>query len=243
MTVETTTINNALVYRDATLSWRWYDAYGPSVVKYLTEFVSLAADQATTDPIEWTANFTEVGAGVSTATLADSAGGALLIQTAGDENDGWQMQLAGAAGENVLLDGSYETYFGIKLQIDDATESDLLVGLCVTDSDCLGAVTDGVYFRKVDGTTTMNLVIEKGSVEVATAAQVVEADTDYILEFLFDGRQLRAYVDGVLLTTLERANVSFPNTEELRLTVEFLTGEDAVKTCTVGWLRMIHLRG
>jgi hypothetical protein len=234
MSVETATINNALVYRDATVTTRWYDAFGPSVVKYLTEFVSMAADASTGDPIDWQLNITEVGAGVSTAVLTDAAGGALLITTAGDENDGWQMQLAGTAGENVLLDGSYYTYFGTKLQIDDATQSDLLVGLCVTDTDCLGAVTDGVYFRKIDGSTDLNCVMEKGSVEDPSSVLTVVADTDYILEFLFDGRQLRAYVDGTL---------AFPNTEELRLTVEFLTGEDAAKTCTMSWLRLIHLRG
>ena len=44
MSVETATINNALVYRDATLSHRLYDAYGPGVYKYLTEFVNLPVD-------------------------------------------------------------------------------------------------------------------------------------------------------------------------------------------------------
>jgi len=241
MSTETATINNALVYRDSTYPWRLYDAYGPSVAKYLQEFITLDSDPTTGDPTEWQCVPTEAGAGVSTAVVTDVAGGALLITTAADEDDGWQMQLGAAAGESVLLDGA--TYFGTKLQVSDATDTDLLVGLCITDVDCLGAVTDGVYFRKIDGTTTLNLVIEKGSAEVETAALTMVAATDYILEFYFDGRQLKGYVDGVLVATLERANASFPNTEELRLTVEFLNGAAGVETCTMSWLRMFHLRG
>ena len=44
MTVETTTIRNALVIRDAAKTWRWYDAFGENVAKHVTSFNSLPAD-------------------------------------------------------------------------------------------------------------------------------------------------------------------------------------------------------
>lgn len=239
------TVNNALVYYDSTYTHRWYDAYGPSVTKYLQQFVSLAVDNTTGDPIEWTLNITEAGAGNSTAVLTDAAGGALLITTAADDDDGWQMQLGAAAGENVKLNGAYHTYFGVQFTISDVTQSDVLLGLCITDvgPDCLGGVTDGLYFRSVDGSATLNLVTEKNSTEGTTAvATLVDAET-ITAEFLFDGIRVRPFIDGLPLAPTLYSAATFPNDEDLRLTVEFLNGAAGAETCQLNWLRMIHLRG
>ena len=62
-------------------------------------------------------------------------------------------------------------------------------------------------------------------------------------EFLFSDNQLRAYINGTLATIFENSDASFPNDEELRLTVEFLNGAAGAETCTINWLRLIHLRG
>ena len=249
MSVTTQTVNNALVYYDATTTHRWYDAFGPSVYKYLTEFVSMPVDDSTGDPLDWVTTMTEAGAGVTTVRLTDSAGGALLITNAGNEDDGVQMQLGGGegalpgGGEGVLLDGDYACYFGCMLQISEATQSDLLVGLCVTDTDPLGAVTDGAYFRKVDGSTTLNFITENTNSEGSTTAQTMVAATDYILEFYFDGRTITPYVDGTALTGTARSASTFPLDQELRVSLSYLNGSAGAKTCQVSWIRLIHLRG
>jgi len=243
MSTLTKTVNNALVYYDSVYPNRWYDAYGPKVGKYLQEFLTIDSDSSTGDPTEWNCTVVESGAGNSTAVVTDVAGGALLITTAADENDGWSMQLGAVAGESVFLDGDYQTYFGAKFQLSDVVDSDILLGLTVTDTAVLGGVTDGVYFRSVDGAATLFFVTENTNTEGSTTVATLVAATDVIVEFLFDGTTITPYVNGVAFAGTARSHASFPHDMELRLTVEFLNGAAGVETCTLSWLKLIHLRG
>ena len=250
MTVGTKTVRNATVWYDnaaATVSGgnRWYDAIGPGVTKYLQEFASLPADDTSTDPTEFVCTVVEVGAGTSTAVIGDVPGGALVITTAANEDDGWSMQLGCAnSGEWVSLDAHTYTYFGTEIAINDVTQSDVFLGLAVTDTTLLGGVTDGMYFRSVDASTTMNFVIEKNSTESSTAVGTLADDTYMRLEFLHDGPAgyVYVYVDGTLQASVATSSANFPNDEDLRLSVEFLTGEAVAQTCTMKSLRLIHIR-
>lgn len=249
MTQQTTTksVYKALVYYDPDTNVsggnRWFDAFGPSVAKYVTDFTVLPADDTSADPTEYTVSMTEVGAGTSSAVITDAVGGSLLITTAGNEDDGCQMQLGTAnAGEWVSFDTYSRTYFGIRFQINDVDQTDNLFGVCVTDSDCLGAVTDGMYFRSVDASAVLNFVLEKDSVENAVAVDTMADATWVTAEWYYDGTSVYVYIDGALVTTIARTNTSFPNDELLRLTLEFLTGEATANTCTIDWVRLIQIR-
>ena len=130
-------------------------------------------------------------------------------------------------------------YFGAKFMISDATESDFIVGLCITDTTLLGGLTDGVYFRKVDGATDVKFVIEKDSAETESAALLTAVkDTYMTLEFFFDGTNIDAYVNGVLQTRLAMTNL--PDDEEITPSI-LLTGAAAAKTMTVDWIRAIQI--
>jgi hypothetical protein len=243
MSTLTKTVNNATVFYDSTYTQRWYDAIGPDVAKYLQEFVNLPVDDTTGDPVEFVNTITEVG-GASTAVLTDAAGGALLITCAGNENDGYRMQLGGAGGgECVKLEGSYPLYCGIKFQVNDADQVDFLFGVAVTDTDILGAVTDGMYFRSVDEDAEMMFVVEKDSAETAIEVATLGDATDITAEFLFDGSVVRAYADGVEMASIRSTAPNFPDDMEMRLSLEFLAGAAVASTLTVSWMRMIHLRG
>lgn len=238
MSLHTQYINGALVYYDPTRQ-RWVDAIGVNVIKYIQDFVSLPVDDTTGDPTEFTITVVEVGAGDSTAALDTSAGGKLIITTAANEDDGLNMQLK---GEAFKLESAKPCYFGIKLQVSDATQSDLLVGLCITDTTLLGGMTDGVYFECLDGSTDINFVLEKNSTETTSASAVgtLANATDVTLEFLWDGTYVNCYVDGVEQTRLAITNL--PDDEVLTPSIHFLAGEAAAKTCSVEWLRVIQLR-
>lgn len=246
MALETASIRNHLVIRDATNTWRWYDAFGPSVVKYIMNMTALPVDDTTHDPTEFTNTIVETGAGGdSTVAVTDVAGGAFLITTDNAENDGYKMQLghgAGGAGENVSFAAEYPTYLGVKFQINDVDQTDCLFGFCITDTACLDAVSDGLYFRSVDASAVVSLVLEKDSVESTTAMATMTDATDVHLEFFYWGSNLYAYADGVLMTTVADTNASFPNDELLRLTIEFLTGEATANTCTIKELRFIQIQ-
>jgi len=224
---------------------RWFDAFGPGVTKYIFDGSSLPADDQTTDPTEFVATVVEAGAGVSTAVLDDVAGGGLVITTAASENDGWSMQLGHAnAGEWLGLTGPYYAYFGTEFAINDVDQTDVFLGAAVTDTTLLGGVTDGIYFRSVDASAVLNFVIEKDSVESSTAAATLADDTYITAEFYWDGvgGYVYAYINGALVATIAETDASFPNDELLRLSVEFLTGENTANTCKIKWLRLIYIR-
>jgi len=235
-------ISGAKVYWD-THRRRWVDAWGPNVIKYIQDFVSLPEDDTTHDPSEWTCTMTEDGAGTTSAVLNTVAGGELLITTAGGEYDGINMQLK---GEAFGLEADKPTYFGIKLKVDDATQVDLVTGLCITDTTLTNvdtshatALSDGVYFESLDGVTTTTCVTEKASSET-TSSSVGTLDTSYhIYEFYCDGvTKVYFYLDGVEVAT----SITNIPTEVLTPSITVRAGSDAARTCAVDWLRVIQLR-
>lgn len=226
--------NGNLLYYD-TYEHRLIDAIGADITKFILNPAYEPTDDTTGDLTGFTHTAVEAGAGTSTAVLADNT---LLITTAGNENDGVTLQVKGEAFD--LASGNY-TYFGIKLQTSEATQADLLVGLCITDTALTGGLSDGVYFECLDGSTDINFVLEKDSTETTSAAAVgTLADaTDIILEFVFDGTYVDAWVNGVLQTRLAVTNL--PNDEQLTPSIEYLNGSAAADTCTIKWMRAIQV--
>ena len=242
MSTLTKTVNNATVFYDSVYTNRWYDAIGPDVVKYAQQYATIPSDDSSGDSTEWEHTIVEVG-GTTTHVVTDVAGGGLLITGAGNENDGINMQLGAAAGENVKLDASYPLFCSLRFALNDVDQTDMLFGVTVTDTTALGGVTDGMYFRTVDESAVLNFVAEKDSVESIVGAQTMVDGTTYTAEFLFDGSMVYAYIDGNELGRISSSSPTFPDDEEMRLTLAFLSGEAVANTLTVYEMRMIHLRG
>ncbi|MBD3354313.1 MAG: hypothetical protein GF364_22715 [Candidatus Lokiarchaeota archaeon] len=226
--------NGNLLYYD-TYEHRLLDAIGLDITKVLLNPAYMPVDDTTGDLTGWTHTAVEAGASTSTAVLSDNT---LLITTAGNEDDGVSLQVKGEAFD---LASSNYTYFGIKLQTSEATECDLLVGLCITDTTLTGGMTDGVYFECLDGSTDINFVLEKDSTETTSASAVgTLADaTDVTLEFVFDGTNVDCWVNGTLKTRLATTNL--PDDEQLTPSIEYLNGSAAADTCTVKWMRAIQV--
>ena len=239
MTVAWKQVNNAMVFYDADYPHRWYDALGEGVIKYLQDFVTIPADDTTGDATEWTGTFVQAG---DVHVITDHAGGALLFTTAGADDDGFTMQLGAVAGENVLLNGSYPVYFGTKLAMSVVTQADLFVGLAVTDTSLCAAVADGIYFRTIDGAATLQFVVENTNVEDIVGTVDLVAGAYMELEFLFDGEDVIGYYNGQELGRVNKSSAAFPDDTEMRLSFEFLTGDNAAITCTMEYLKYIHIR-
>jgi hypothetical protein len=215
---------------------RLVGAFGPDVVHYFDDFLNsgLAAADA---PVGWTVTLVEAGAGESTITKVDAAGGAIRLTTDANEDDGVQMQLTGESFE--FSSDQRATYFGVRMRSGEATQSDFVIGLCITDTTLIGGMTDGVYFRKADGSTSVSFVTEKDSTETETTGVLTfAADTDYLLEFYFDGTSIEAFVDGVSVAS-HTANI--PNDELLTPSVALLAGSAAVETLDVDWIRALQI--
>lgn len=193
------------------------------------------SNSGTTDPAGWTATVVEAGTGTSEWNAANGERGTSEIVTAANENDGYSAQLL---GEQFKLDSGNFVYFRIKGQISDATQSDFFVGLAITDTAILGGVTDRIGFQKLDGSTSLSFMVEKDSTETLTTGLLTVADdTDFDLEFVWDGRDsnLYEYVNGSAATTAT-ATTNLPNDEELTLSLEVLAGAAAAKTLTISKL-------
>ena len=238
MSTEQVTINGATVIRRTEYPWRWLDAFGEGVSKYCTSFESLPADDQTTRPTE----FVNTLVGASTAVLSDVSGGALVITTAAAEDDGYGMQLGGAAGEWVDFSAAYPAYFGIKFQVNDATQTDVFFGLAPTDTDLAGGVTDGIFFRSTDASASLFFVVEKDDAESVTTVATLADGVDVIAEWYYDGSTIRSYINSRETSSLANTDVRFPDDELLRLSLEFLTGENVANTCTIKWVRMIQIQ-
>jgi len=227
-------VNGNLVFYD-TYQMRWLDAYGAGVSKYLQDFASIPVDDTTGFPTEWTATAVEVGAGTSIAALGTTVGGNLRITTAGNEDDGLALQLKGEAFQ---FDSAKPLYFGCKMTISEATQTDLFLGLSITDTTPLGGVTDGHYFECLDGVTTISFVTEKDSTETTTTVGTMTTAAR-IYEMYWDGTTMFAWVDGTA-TALTQTNIC--DDEVLTPTIHYLNGSAAARTADIDWLRVIQLR-
>lgn len=222
-------VQGNLIFHEAGKLHRWLHAFGPTIRGFRHAGVDWPL---ITDGLAgWVTTLVEAGAGETTITGAIAElGGGLLITTDANENDGATLCRAGT-GFQCAADKPW--YFGTRLKVSEATQSDFYVGLSVTSTDPLGGVTDGVAFRKVDGSTSVALVVEKDSTETTAAA--LTCDTSYhTLELVWDGAALHAYVDDVQLA--DPALTNLPDDERLTPIVQFLAGSTNAKTMTIAWL-------
>jgi hypothetical protein len=241
MSTEVVAIRSALAARDVEYPHRLYDAWGPGVSKYVTDFTSLPADDATTDPTEFAVTVVEIG-GTSSAVLADVSGGALLFTCAGNEDDGYSMQLGNAnTGEWVDFSNPCVCYFGIQFQVNDADQTEVFFGTAVTDTALLGGVTDAMCFRTTDESATLNFVLEQDSVETVTAVATLTDAADVTAEWYLDETNVTIYINGSQAAQVARTDANFPDDELMRFSMEVLSGEATANTCQVRWARLIQI--
>lgn len=218
---------------------KWVDALGPTVRKYFEDFIGpspLGADNA--DPLGWTVTVLTGDAGTGTITAANEAGGAVLITVDATENDGVNIT---HNNEAFLLAAGDPCYFGIRMKLADADQCDLFTGLCITDTEMWGGVSDGIYFNSADAVATCTGLCElNASASTAVGSGTFVDDTYSVLEFFYDGAQkVSFYFDDVLIDTVTAA-ANIPIDEELTFAFELLTGENVANTATIDWIRIIQ---
>ena len=202
------------------------------------DFITLATDDTTGDPTEYTMNVVEAGAGNSTATLADAVGGVLRLTSAANENDGVQLQ---TKSEPFMLADDKPLWYGVRVKFPKATQFDGAFGLCITTTTVTDGVTDGVFFRTADGDAALDFIVEKDSTETSTEAiTTITTNTWYTLEFEFDGTNVEAFVDGTSIGAAAATNI--PDNEELAVTFAATNGESGAVNTDVDWVRVTQLR-
>jgi len=232
MTIEQVAINNNLVFRDASNTWRWFDAVGPDVRKW--EFGPNQVVSTTT-----AAGCTVTETNGTLVTEDSTSGGAVVLTLAGAEDDVVEVQ---SFSELFYFASPWKAYFGCKFQLVDADQQDVHLGWTIRDVDHAGGISDGIYVRLVDGSAVLSLVLEKTSVESATAIATLANATDYQLELYYDGDYVHAYLDGALVASIADSNASFCDDEHLCATVTDESGATASNNLILYWAHAIQVQ-
>ncbi|QDP58760.1 MAG: hypothetical protein GOVbin1573_47 [Prokaryotic dsDNA virus sp.] len=181
---------------------------------------------------QWTITTTEAGGGSASEALTDGDGGLLLItnDSADDDADFFQK-----VGESFLFETGKRLWFKARFKVNDATQSDVVMGLQITDTTPLD-VTDGVFFIKADGAATVDFRVEKNNTATTESAVATMAnDTFIVLAFYYDGKsKVEAWVDGVKKATLATTNL--PDDEALTVSFGIQNGAAAAKTMTLDYV-------
>lgn len=243
MVIEQT--NDSYTFRAGNENRRYIDAFGKDVVKF--ELLSPeSTDDTTGDPTRFTSTMTETGSGNTTVVNSSTAGEKILITTDDAEYDGANIQ---GKGEAFKLVSGKPLYFGIECKISDETQSDFLVGICETlvalinasgSHAIASANVEGVFFSKLDGSTTIAAKTYKDGNQTGTGDYGTAIGTDYrVYEIYYDGSsKVYFYVDDTLVTT---ATANLPD-GDLTPSICFRAGEAAAVTMHVKWWKVIQWR-
>lgn len=182
---------------------------------------------------DWTVTETQAGA---TQAITNEDGGVLLLTNSAADDDLVALQ----GKEAFKFVAGKELFFKARFAVSDATQSDLVIGLQITDTTPL-AVTDGVYFRKDDGDANLDFVVIKNSTATTASAITTLANATYItVGFHYDGIDKIEYfagTDAVSPTYLGKSVVTnLPDDEELALSFAIQNGEAVAKTMSIDYI-------
>ena len=184
------------------------------------------------------ADWTVTETGVATQVLTDADGGRLLITNAAADDDANFNQ---KVGESYLFETGKKLWFDCLFQVSDATQSDIVIGLQITDTTPLD-VTDGVFFLKADGAATIDLLVEKDNTATTTSSVATLVDaTDIRLSYFWDGvDKITVYADGIAVATSVTTNL--PDDEVLTVSFGIQNGEAVAKTMTLDYMMVAKER-
>ena len=122
--------------------------------------------------------------GSPTVALADAAGGVMELTDGGtDTHKLWIQKI----GESFLWATKKKLAILAKFKISDATQMGFVLGLQKTDTSPLD-VTDGIFFIKADGSTTLQARVEKGDVGVAATVATMAANIYVEVAIVYQGK-------------------------------------------------------
>jgi hypothetical protein len=196
---------------------------------YFNDFMTYASG-------DWTITTTEAGSGNASEALTSQAGGALLLTNDDADNDLDFLQLK---GESFKLSSSKRAYFSARFKVSDATQSDFVMGLQITDTTPL-ATTDGVFFIKDDGDTNLDFIVEKDSTSTdTTAIHTMEDDTFVVATWFIDTDASKVYYSINNAEPVAVVNTNLPDDEELTVSFGIQNGAAAAKTMTIDYVTVM----
>lgn len=185
----------------------------------------------------WTVTETNSGA---TEAITPGDGGLLLITNTAADDDLVSMQ-----GQEVFRWASTkDLLMKVRFMVSDATQSDLLVGAAITDTSPLASLpSDGIFFYKADGSTSLVAHIRKDgtSTTLSLGAMANATMAEAALVYNAQTATWSAYFNGVR-TASTTTSTNAPNDEDIAVTISLQNGEAAAKTMTVDYLMIAKQR-
>jgi hypothetical protein len=202
------------------------------------KYYSYANDFFTYHADEFTITTTEAGTGSATEALESGAGGFLKLTNAAGDNDLDFLQLKGEAFKYVA---GKNLFFKAKFKVSDATQSDFVMGLGITDTTPLDT-TDGIFFIKADGAATMDHLIEKNNSATTNSGVATIADDTFVTAaFHYDPSgnggdgSMRIFIDDVFVKE-ETTLTNIPDDEEMTISFGIQNGEAVAKTMSIDYV-------
>ena len=185
---------------------------------------------------DWTVTTTEAGTGSASEAVTSSGGGAFLLTNAAGDNDLDFLQLK---GEAFRLSASKKAYFSARFKVSDATQSDFVMGVHITDTTPLD-VTDGIFFISADGAATLDFQVEKDNTATTTSSVATMANDTFITTSWFiDPDRDALYYSINNGTPLKSVATNLPNDEDLTISFGIQNGEAVAKTMTIDYITMM----
>lgn len=185
---------------------------------------------------DWTITTTEAGAGSATEALTNADGGVLLVTNDDADNDA---DFFNKVGESFKFESGKKLFFKAKLKVSDATQSNFVIGLQITDTTPLD-VTDGVFFQKDDGDTNLDFYVEKDNTATSASAITTVADDTYItVAFYYNGVDAIEYAAGTTNNPSKLgslATTNLPDDEDLTISFGIQNGEAVAKTMSLDYI-------
>lgn len=192
-------------------------------------------------------NYVITEAGSGTRAIAQAKDGILVITNAAADDDHNYIQVrdvaSGQVAEHWKFTAGKRLFFEARFKVSDATQSDWVMGLQITDTSPL-ATSDGIWFQKDDGDKHIDFHVAKGSTQTDVTAMADCADDTYMkLSFYYDGQSsfINCYKDGVLIGNAAITNA--PTTEEIVVSFAIQNGEAVAKLMSLDYIRVVQERG
>jgi hypothetical protein len=232
-----TQINGANVAIDTNMTNRWINVEGQDVQKFIW------MSNTVQDPTYGSFVVTATGSSTMVASTT-TIGNLSLLTTGANAYDGVNAQVR---GESFKFESGKPMYFGCKITPSEATQSDLLVGLCKLNTGVLASASahgvagtiEGAFLYKLAGSTVLNAATYVANVLTNVATYGTAFSTAaIILEFYWDGATFTAFANGNVVGTF---NANMP-TVTLTPTLAVRTGSGGAITYTLQWFRALEIR-
>lgn len=185
----------------------------------------------------WTETATSAGTGTSAVTVPDADGGLARITTAANEDDGIFIEWD---SETFKVETGKKLWIKARLQVGDAVQSDLIIGLHSTDTTPLDA-THRFAFISEDGDAALFFNVDDNTTDADSSTVATLADDTFLeVAAYYDGKgTVELWADGAMVAKM--TDVDVPS-GELAIGIGYLNGAAGAETTDVDYLLVIKER-